>query len=118
MDYLGGYEQFVSNLWMINLASELKFHISLYDHDNLIYFMHEIYPALTRRIDPQIARKTSFCPFPCDFITIDFRHRYQRIFCPTAGAFSRGEAGFILNLRMAFFDRRRLNALVSRPFSE
>jgi len=52
MDHPGGYEQFVSNLGMMDLAPELKFHISLYDHNNLIYFMYEIHPALTRRIDP------------------------------------------------------------------
>lgn len=62
----------------MDVAGDLKLHGALDHHDQLVYVVDIVFPALARRIDPQAARKPSASPSSRDFALIyGFMHRLK-----------------------------------------
>jgi hypothetical protein len=79
----GSYEQLLSGWRPMNLAFDLELHVTFDHQDQLVGFVDEVLPALTRRIDPQTATESSRAPATRYFFLVDHERSPA---CPTACA--------------------------------
>ncbi len=74
MDYAGRYVEFFSCTGTFDFTIDFKLHVTLYDDNQLIGTVHETFPALPRRIDPQGTTKSPGCPVFRDRFLVYCRH--------------------------------------------
>jgi hypothetical protein len=67
----GGDEEFLSRRWLTYDPGHLELNHAVDDHDQFVGAMHVILPAPSRRVDPEVAAKSSLVPIGFNMRRID-----------------------------------------------
>jgi hypothetical protein len=67
-------QQLLADLRVMDLASDLEFHLTFQHNDQLIRAVRKVFPRLARRVRPKVAAEPTGCPVVGHLIAIHGWH--------------------------------------------